>query len=64
MARRLGIGDAQGLIQITLRNLVRMGYIGNGHPGPNGPHITCRYKCVLLLILLESLDGFNCKESC
>ena len=64
VVQRVGIGNLQGLIQVTLRNMVYMGDVGNGHPGTNGSHITCSYERVLLLKLLVGLEGCDCTEGC
>ena len=63
MAHRTGIGDVQLLKEVTFRNMVNPGDVGDRHPGANAAHIPGEGHMTTLLEALNSLHGLQGAEN-
>ena len=64
MAHRSGIGDMQPLKEVTFRNMVDPGDVGDRHPGANAAHIPGEGHMTTLLEALNCLHGLQGAENC
>ena len=63
IAHRPGIGDMQPLKEVTLRNMVDPGDVGDRHPGANAAHIPGERQMATLLEALNCLHGLHSAEN-
>ena len=63
MAHRTGIGDVQLLKEVTFRNMVNPGDVGDRHPGANAAHIPGEGHMTTLLETLNCLHGLQGAEN-
>jgi len=63
MAHRSGIGDMQPLKEVTFRNMVDPGDVGDRHPGANAAHIPGEGHMTTLLETLNCLHGLQGAEN-
>ena len=59
MAHRSRIGDMQPLKEVTFRNMVDLGDVGDRHPGANAAHIPGEGHMTTLLEALNCLHGLQ-----
>ena len=63
IAHRPGIGDMQPLKEVTFRNMVDPGDVGDRHPGANAAHIPGERHMTALLEALNCLYGLHSAEN-
>ena len=63
MTHRIGIRDMQRLKEVTFRNMVDPGDVGDRHPGANAAHIPGERHMTTLLEALNCLHGLYGAEN-